>query len=195
MGERFTRRHEDAKLRKDDAMKERPILFSGPMVRAILEGRKTMTRRIVKRQPSGFDLNDKPVFGACPYGAPGDRLWVKETWLPIYIDSLPGHVIDKTQYRADETNPLSGAGMWHPSIYMPRKRSRIKLEITGVRVERLHTITEEDAKAEGIMGATVGEYGDRGCFITDFAYLWSKINGHESWDANPWVWVVEFKRV
>lgn len=215
-------------------MKERPILFSGPMVRAILEGRKTMTRRAMKQQPHegvdavewqdqiivGMNVPDQSGFAMmrggvieseairCPYGEPGDRLWVRETHKG-FIQYDGQQVVQyaasgNRQYHVDrpdghpEGGMLNGeccADIWRPSIYMPRWASRINLEITGVRVERLQDITEEDAIAEGVLGATVGEDGTRGCFVTDFCYLWSKINGQASWDANPFVWVVEFRRV
>lgn len=264
------------------AIKERSILFSGPMVRAILEGRKTVTRRPVKglqipkedpamgetrQRWSAVGQRDRRYgfcvfgeteeacamelgeFGACPYGRPGDRLWVRETW---GIEMLAGYSEEggygseyELRYRADESergisveagepDPWlhlydSQRGEWRPSIHMPRAASRILLEITGVRVERLQDISEAQAIAEG-------------CFFTDYGrkcghggngwrevgscpapeqhhpqldgWMWDKTTSHEQclgtarwafgnlwektggdWDANPWVWVVEFKRI
>jgi hypothetical protein len=181
--------------------KERPILFSGPMVRAILEGRKTQTRRIIKPQPTVF-WNDgrQPVnlpydrdndrLIRCPYGKPEDRLWVRET----HCKYGSGYI-----YRADygTHTPISDGvgGPWKPSIHMPRVYSRITLEITGVRVERLQDITKADAMAAGVSSdmPIVWQSGDdtpRGMF----GELWESINGPDSWAANPWVWLVEFRR-
>jgi hypothetical protein len=176
-------------------VKERPILFSGPMVRAILQGRKTQTRRIVKGQPAlwlndsvmgQFISTDDHLISMCPYGKPGDRLWVRETHC-----KYGGGFI----YRADYGNltPISDGvgGPWKPSIHMPRAASRITLEIVSVRAELLHEITESDAIAEGCQCAGVpASLTNRGAF----AKLWESINGPESWAANPWVWVVEFRR-
>lgn len=193
-------------------MKERPILFNADMVRAILDGRKTQTRRVVK---ADFDIigecddgslwpwredceNGGDIWYPCPYGQPGDRLWVRETW------AMSGH--QRVEYRAA---PADGSDFrcvdrWRPSIHMPRWASRITLEITAVRVERLQDISEEDAKAEGVW-----KYGDEDCWKIytkttsfgtscprrSFESLWQSINGPDSWNANPWVWVIEFKRV
>ena len=182
-------------------IKERPILFSGPMVRAILEGRKTQTRRIVK---DGIPLgNWNETLNKCPYGKPGERLWVRETWAPVTI----GYA-----YKADgvyiEESPV---WKWKPSIHMPRVASRILLEITDIRVECLQEISEEDAKAEGLRRFAkfgVEEWGGveahpqvKNHFrwydkpIEAFKQLWEHINGRESWKQNPWVWVVEFKMI
>lgn len=180
--------------------KERPILFSAAMVRAILDGKKTQTRRIVKGvalewlDDAGFD----PHFVAkdndlCPYGKVGDRLWVRETFCPNYFDE-PDFT---TAYKADYTNDIADVVQepkWKPSIHMPRKLSRINLEITDIRVERLQDITDADAQAEGVDGWS-------GVVIVGndiaFAELWDKINAKRGygWDKNPWVWVVTFKRV
>jgi len=185
-------------------VKERPILFSAQMVRAILQGRKTQTRRIVKGLPYaplafaeftaadpsgfwGFGHANNPIHCIhCPYGETGDRLWVRETHC-----KYGGGFI----YRADYGNltPISDGvgGPWKPSIHMPRVASRIALEITGVRVERLDDISEADAIAEGCQCAGVpASLTNRGAF----AKLWESINGPESWAANPLVWVVEFRR-
>lgn len=209
-------------------MKERPILFSAPMVRAILDGSKTQTRRIVKMP---IDLIDRVRFAraefadksnsgqcgafwamegdipvgppiSCKYGQPGDRLWVRETFMDLQgtgvehrdqagrrqrfayaADTLPGSY-------SDEIRKDYGL-KWKPSIHMPRAASRILLEIVSVRVERLQDISEADAKAEGAPAWTGAEQSYR----TGFYNIWKQINGAGSWDANPWVWVVEFKRV
>lgn len=198
-------------------MKERPILFSAPMVRAIQEGRKTQTRRIVKPIPSdtflpqigeyqrtltdrkdGEQFPDPVVrFGAsdenedypCPYGRPGDFLWVKETFTTDYIG--PRNCII---YRADEPQIKC---RWKPSIFCSRKISRITLEITKVRVERLQNISEEDAYAEGASDKPLHTYQEWawGWHRSCYEGLWGRINGYDSWNQNPWVWVVEFRRV
>jgi hypothetical protein len=220
-------------------MKERPILFNGEMVRAILAGRKTQTRRPVKLNDGRFvcsrsrnyltvcemrdgvgpwwhphgghpgePLPSDHVGAACPFGQVGDRLWVRETW--GRFPSPDAHV--EIGYRADGTEDDSGERegwwlscffypgkvRWRPSIHMPRWASRITLEITGVRVERLQEISHEDAAAEEIVP---GEYALREQRLTinqiAFSHLWDGIygDGPFAWDANPWVWVVEFKRV
>ncbi len=210
-------------------MKERPILFSGPMVRAILEGRKTMTRRMVKfvnqanlskfmshgvsrvswcdkpGEPMAMDETDFLTW--CPYGVPGDRLWVRETFAEVGCTGWP---INKFEYayRADFTNGNweGYADMcfekWKPSIFMPRAASRILLEVTDVRVERLQDITEADAKAEGVEPDDEQGYwkgylhpGVHNSAKKSFSGLWRSINGYESWDQNPWVWVVEFRKI
>jgi len=197
-------------------MKERPILFSGPMVRAILDGTKTQTRRALKPQPIytgrakdyewdargqvGFvPIRDAREFG--PYGIPGDRLWVRETWVHGLTDLGQAPVY----YRADGEDDTT---LWRPSIYMPRRLSRITLEIKDVRVERLQDISENDAKSEGICydynvdpigpckwrvpGTNMGVDSPKGAFST----LWDSIATNFSrWEFNPWVWVVEFERV
>jgi len=210
-------------------MKERPILFSAPMVRAILEGRKTQTRRVVKVQPGpsccieegdegeppfvysslygdgpGYEVHESRAPCRCPYGAPGDRLWVRETWMqnPGREISPDGNRHDVI-YRADECH-YGPAIRWRPSIHMPRWASRIDLEVTGVRVERLQDISEEGAIAEGVgrvgerfkgyMPLHTGGQYDPALAKTSFSQLWESINGDGSWDANPWVWVVEFNR-
>lgn len=202
-------------------MKERPILFSAPMVRAILDGRKTVTRRILKwdglpdapptekfctkGEPAwqetcdpgywiGCDTNGTTIFARCPFGVPGDRLWVRETFY------LEGNSADQPRYRADGEAP-KGID-WTPSIFMPRCASRLTLEVVSVRVERLQEISVEDAKAEGVEehdddGVTY--YGPFGkghvCAVSAFAILWEEINGPGSWSANPWVWRIEFRRL
>jgi hypothetical protein len=166
-------------------MKERPILFSGPMVRAILEGRKTQTRRIVKPQPLCIASGEWIMNGsACKYGKPGDRLWVRETWWAPRDDVRGEYKREYIKYAAT----LDGMGQptWKPSIHMPRWASRINLEVVSVRVERLQNISEEDARAEGIWQPN---------WPLSWRQLWESINGAGSWEANPWVWVVEFKRI
>jgi hypothetical protein len=207
-------------------MKERPILMSSPMVRAILDGRKTQTRRIVKPQPKrGWHVepfnclhNGPSVLYArpsclagefttavrCPYGAPGDRLWVRET----FGRTNPGGEDGVYYYRADGRNPDSLGGKpfdfdlaWTPSIHMPRAASRITLEVTGVRVERLQEISDADAIAEGAPGydeevdAPPPDTDHEWSYRASFQKLWNGINGDGSWDANPWVWVVEFRQL
>lgn len=201
-------------------MKERPILFSAPMVRAILECRKTQTRRVMKPQPerapvdvvNGFPVWDAPTNyngevqmnetrgKACHYGKECDHLWVRETH-SIGIGGTSG-----VWYWADG-NPQHGN--WtrpKPSIHMPRWASRITLEITGVRVERLQDISEADAIAEGVdtrcqyqpdesPECSPGHRNVDGFALDNFRDLWCSINGPESWAANPWVWVIEFKRI
>lgn len=176
------------------APKERPILFSGPMVKAILSGAKTQTRRLIKASGpwdvyEGRDMDPWPLRGPgqgarvpCPYGFPGDRLWVRETWAlltgagvrVVYrADGEP-----RQRFYPDEAIPMK----WAPSIHMPRKYSRLALDVTGVRVERIRDISHADVRAEGF------ERRD------DLMQLWVKLNGVGTWADNPWVWVVEFKR-
>ena len=207
-------------------MTERPILFSTPMVRAILAGQKTQTRRAVKPQPAGefLSLLKRPIraeadpcvlrawFQAgdgeqssrevtCPYGMPGDRLWVREShWFfqdghdPVTGYTPPVLTTDDCEYRADGESTRHG---WRPSIHMPRWASRITLEITGVRVERLQMIGDVDARAEGCSGGhgSIPGYGYSATPTEQFRALWLSINGPSSWEPNPWVWVVEFKRL
>lgn len=194
------------------ATKERPILFSGPMVRALLDGRKTQTRRVVKPQPPegvcrcpyAGGWAHEHADGACscrlircPYGWIGDRLWVREAW--GLMDTQPSDGPDRATlgYRADgdAAAPNGRHQLWRPSIHMPRWASRITLEITDVRVERLQDISEDDAWAEGFPdpeGAN-REYPDRARYW--FRNLWGEINGKGSWDMNPWVWALTFRRV
>lgn len=192
--------------------RERPILFSAPMVRAILDDTKTQTRRVVKPRKDRYigcelapgelagEVNNGE-FANCPYGRPGDRLWVRETWA---YDDEDGEIL----YRADDIDATrnwdqqkheSGLSKykWRPSIFMPRVASRITLEITEVRVERLNSISEADAIAEGLIRAPYGWWSGREGSSSPtpqgaYALLWQDINGPESWSANPWVWVIEF---
>ena len=194
-------------------MKERPILFSGPMVRAILEGRKSQTRRMVKRLQIGCLSVDCPAdrisfVDRCPYGQPGDRLWVKETHRFDGLDpkiALRSQCLDEISYRADmQGDRACDDCAWRPSIFMPRWASRITLEITSVRVERLNEISDADALKEGceMDGEFPKEQPHPKCGMIGwddpvewYSWLWESINGPGSWDLNPWVWVVEFKRL
>jgi hypothetical protein len=200
-------------------IKERPIIFSAAMVRAILGGRKTQTRRICKVQPKseyeGGDMLDgyavwidpkSDTEGCeckCAYGQPGDRLWVRESFQyfradeegPLAVAFKAGCADDRLNYvHQDGSIEQINILRWKPSIHMPRWASRITLEIVSVRVERLHDISDADAVAEGVTDIQ----NDRG-FETSFTYgflmLWDKVHGRASTDANPWVWVIEFKRV
>jgi hypothetical protein len=193
-------------------MEERPILMSGLMVRAILEGRKTQTRRVVKPQPEYIqpDGTIKPLAAVseanqmiargrlaarCKYGTVGDRLWVRETWsYHEPHDDCSGKVYAADQVSiSEEMRPQM---RWRPSIFMPRWMSRITLEITDVRVERVQDISEADAQAEGMTERTRLP-GVEPLYAMTFAKLWDSINAKRGygWDANPWVWVVEFKRI
>ena len=253
-------------------MKERPILFSGEMVKAILDGRKTQTRRAVKPQPlqdvdgdeeitweekpieTGWEseIGTEPCFAhwqlmrpgklqpakiLCPYGVVGDRLWVKESWrtgsrldgldaagitnaaedascqpgkgeswgkykpCPIVYEADGKHLVwADNDFAEHNFGPI---GRLRVPRFMPRWASRITLEITGVRVERLQDITDQDAESEGIQDHPQitsrwmdYETGDESsCPIHSYRTLWEKINGHGSWDANPYVWVIEFKKI
>jgi hypothetical protein len=221
-------------------MSERPILFSGPMIRALLDGRKTQTRRVVKamageqskwltpellgKVPSvevgtwtcGFGVQLQHPQGGplgwvrCPYGVRGDRLWVREAWAINhfeYCGSIPAtrpQVDDEYfVFRATEDDPeISHEMPWRPSIHMPRWASRLTLEITEVRVQRLQDISDDDAEAEGIREPSLGETAWVGAFGYDrktcpaefgFAGLWADINGLSSYLANPWVWAISFE--
>ncbi|HHT7498140.1 TPA: hypothetical protein ACT1U4_003041 [Klebsiella pneumoniae] len=232
-------------------MKERGMIFNGEMVRAILDGRKTQTRRIMAPQPAddiergifpnpeviGWKSSRRHKHGSttahfCHYGKPGDRIWVRETWGVVshafsddglMIDWVPdrpataihempfgnGYYSGYAIYAADgdftwgdDDGYEDGRLCWKPSIHMPRAASRILLEITDVRVERLNAISQEDAQAEGMeltgWRPTYSDPDSGGEVMTpydNFAELWSSIYGDESWKANPWVWVISFKRV
>ncbi|HCM3802175.1 TPA: morphogenetic protein [Klebsiella variicola subsp. variicola] len=226
-------------------MKERGMIFNAEMVRAILEGRKTQTRRIMKVQPESNRLglllitdstkhsdigkyhwaesnatgnHVRSKFFLCPFGAVGDRIWVREAFFPAPLEmqsAPPRKTMWNIAYRDGvqmdklapaEYNPtIYNYERWTPSIHMPRWASRILLEITDVRVERLNAISEEDATAEGVppAGSLLPDYP--GTFLTPKGYfatakvafqrLWESIYGEESWKANSWVWVISFKRV
>ncbi|HCT4897088.1 TPA: morphogenetic protein [Klebsiella pneumoniae] len=221
-------------------MKERGMIFNGEMVRAILDGRKTQTRRPVKFpvhdknlgcELSGNELSGKLSAGNylnSAFGKPGDRIWVREAYrFPASLDDVSptgvGEMAVATGYRKPwaptfyeftgtfsdgwkgfETPPkVSDAGKLRPSIHMPRWASRILLEITNVRVERLNSIHDVDAMREGIQNLTTCSHSDFGIPgvvnaqhpVRAFQLLWESIYGADSWRANPWVWVIEFKRV
>ena len=187
-----------------EIMKEKPILMSAPMVRAILDGTKTQTRRIAKKPvrhpdlgnlyaPGALVLEREPqhvIDRACPYGQPGDRLWVRENFYREF-DRRPEDQEERIEwvesgylaYRASDDQPYGSGGYlpWRPSIHMPRWASRITLEITGVRVETLGIISHEDALAEGVSS------------IEEYKALWINING--AWLPETWVWVVDFRMV
>lgn len=193
---------------------ERPILFSTEMIQANLEGRKTQTRREVKGlaldwlgsngfTPEYVALAENAL---CPYGKPGDLLWVKETWANLNGDfpkADPFRI-----FKADLINPNQhGPVTWKPSIHMPKEAARIWVMVEEIRVERLQDISEEDALAEGVMefedGTFKNYYTKKGLRAEDgvecllakgsFQSLWTSINGMDSWDANPWVWVVRYR--
>ena len=216
-------------------MTERPILFSGPMVRALLAGQKTQTRRIVKPQPpveavsagvissgnpeanglwSWLDSTDiewaSQIGGdfRCPYGLPGDSLWGRETWQLHERFTDVGRVVyaataGRSWTEAHQDIPIAKVGDcrakpfqqgFRPSIHMPRWASRLTLDVTAVRVERLHDISEVDAEAEGVQEPSLVPI--LGAFWSSrdgYAKLWEHINGKGSWAANPWVWVVTFE--
>ncbi len=175
-------------------MKERPVIFNGEMVRAIIDGRKTQTRRIAKADNSNHLLG-------CPFGQVGDRLWVRETFMDLTgtcIEATTGK-FEGFAYRADTPTGSYGDEVrkeyglkWAPSLHMPRKACRILLEITAVRVERLNDISDGDAISEG---CSISDMKSGDCVADVFARLWSSIYGVDSWNANPWVWVIEFRRV
>jgi hypothetical protein len=232
-------------------MTERPIIFSAPMVRAILAGTKTQDRRVVKPQPQWVNENAGswiaigeggmagprsdwlhwrgerivPNDPRCPYGQPGDRLWVREAWQAFFDDEVqadrprgPRHTMGQPArpdrksfvfYKADGPGPVHPDGfqaLWNSPLHLPRKYSRITLEVTAIRVERLRDISEADAIAEGVIEHQTLCPGTRACNvdggpmmacgpITAYRALWESINGPNSWEANPWVWAIEFKRV
>ena len=222
-------------------IKERPMLFSAPMVRAILDGSKTQTRRVVKSaKDRSFGVNLAPCeiagevnrgsrFDLCPYGQPGDQLWVREAfsvpefspyynppewdsnnWLYAHckvkysadgeVRSVPELTVDENDIDQEAQAERCSKKKSVPSIHMPRWASRINLEITAVRVERLNDISESDAKAEASPGydegidappPNDGEY--TWSYVASFQKLWESISGAGSWQQNPWVWVIEFK--
>ncbi|HHH0662654.1 TPA: hypothetical protein ACPZJL_004196 [Yersinia enterocolitica] len=190
-------------------MNEKPILFNSEMVNAILSGRKTQTRRIMGNQPAGQDLETVHVrhnddfnfqwygnlgessYFPCPLGKPGDQLWVREAFAAgLCTESTLAY---RATHKTEDLEEGWGETIkWTPSIHMPRWASRINLLITGVRVERLQDISDADASAEGckISSMQSGE-----CLSDMFARLWKSIYGDESWQANPWVWVINFERM
>ncbi len=228
---------------------EKPILFTGPMVKAILEGEKTQTRRVVRPQaPDGAtsggriyggqsdgvwwwlngDPTDTKTWGVlgdnfrCPYGKPGDRLWVRETFwhygswvswtkkgslkmgrrfVPYYrnqYDQAQGLRFNGPGAQFSFTPPESGGPDWvkRPSIFMPKWACRLRLEVVAIRVEQVQDISEDDAKAEGVRGDE-HPWADQPAAAMCFPHIWDPLNakrGH-GWDTNPWVWVVEFKKL
>ncbi|ENU1224635.1 morphogenetic protein [Enterobacter hormaechei] len=194
---------------------ERGMIFNGEMVRAILDGRKTQTRRVMKPQPdedglakviNGPWVDTSERIYRCPFGVPGDRIWVRETFQgPLFdFEQMEAYQEDSSKFKKPEFCVYKADGKpapeffdaddnlhcgWRPSIHMPRWASRITLEITGVRVEQLNDISEEDARSEGISGSSARDVKEA------YAALWRSIYGSDSWRANPWVWVIEFKRI
>jgi hypothetical protein len=187
-------------------MKELPIIFNGWSVGAILDGRKTMTRRVIKHKHQ-IKMN-------CPYGRTGDHLWVRETWIDDvteghYLDGTPsGEEHHKIYYKVDDTITIPGLRpCWRPSIYMPRWASRITLEIIGVRVERVQDITAKDVEKEGInivaklphplVKVKNPERLIKMIAQDEFKKLWDSINAKRGypWESNPPVWVIEFKNI
>jgi hypothetical protein len=196
-------------------MKARPILFSTPMVQAILKGRKTQTRRVVKPQPGDHPDDDGHVLYRCPYGQVGDVLYVKETFFNDAVFGSPKYV-----YRADgefdqvfssykNDKSLRDKCKWKSPRFMPKSSARIFLKITDLRVERLQQISKVEAIAEGIEKVNSGVFGEvwrnYGYIEADAPYyfnpthsfesLWQSINGEQSWTDNPYVWVIEFTRI
>jgi hypothetical protein len=177
-------------------MTERPIIFSAPMVRALLEGRKTQTRRILKPQPDtkGRGFLDSRL----PY-ARGDRLWVREAWAPLesltHGDPGPQALADRGFYRADNSTVDGEISRWRSPIHMPRWASRITLAVTEVRVQRLQEISEADAVAEGCREGyvTIEGINEGWSARTAFRDLWNQIHGPAAWDANPWVCAISFE--
>ena len=219
-------------------MSSKPILFSGPMVRAILEGRKSQTRRVVKPQPNpeywqeivpgwysptvirnGLEEPGPEVYGfasedegwRCPYGAPGDSLWVRETWKPYFHLNENGSVKDEGIYykatgsrRMMDLEPgtwsMRKADKWRPSIHMPRWASRISLSVKDVRVERVQDITYDAVVAEGVWDMMWAVDFTKSMkyptWKSEWVRTWDALNAKRgySWESNPWVWVVEFER-
>ncbi|EEJ0059556.1 hypothetical protein YG08_002226 [Salmonella enterica subsp. enterica] len=210
-------------------MKERGMIFNGEMVRAILDGRKTQTRRPIKWKQTRFtEMAERDdgslwpwaedcerggdIWFACPFGEVGDRIWLRETFRVhsratdvatlVYRASVRNSWTEQThRVPVAVCNKPATPEKWTPSIHMPRWASRLLLEITNVRVERLNNISYDDAISEGIkqewtcIDPGLGLYAHENDVQDDYETLWKSIYGEESWDANPWVWVIEFKRV
>lgn len=200
---------------------EKPIIFSGEMIRQILAGNKTMARRSIKPQPvnglfysEGFNVWLEPRRKAlgrmykykCPHGKAGDHLWVRETFLISngnFAPTLEEELTKKTNilYYASDNPRYRDKDKWKPSIHMPRWASRITLEITNVRVEKLQDISEEDAKAEGVNSAIAGHSGYEASpvktYRTGFVYLWNSTYAEKGygWEVNPFVWVIGFNKI
>lgn len=209
-------------MKKQSQPKLRPILFSTPMVQAILESRKTQTRRIIKDNEAAMQyLNAgmtpefvaSEAYALCRYGAPNDVLWVREKWClstpfgpeDYYFQYADG---SHSENEASHKHYYASPDEWKPSIHFPFEAARIFLRIKSIKVEQLQNITDEDAIAEGMENWTGGKYGflctirDKetnqpilGTAKTAFSYLWVDLNGPNSWASNPWVWVIEFERI
>lgn len=217
---------QNTEVRSEKSVAERPILFSTDMVKGIMGGRKTMTRRVVSPQPISPDDSFGTINGfsngksavqcnhlqkviTCPYGQPGDLLWVRET----FFDCNPFHSFpafeDSERYLFKADDDFIFDHKWKPSIHMPKDAARIWLEVTNIRVERLQDISHEDAKNEGVKpigenceGATIfRNYADPADYVgtgelstrMSFRSLWDSINSKITWNDNPWVWVISFK--
>lgn len=211
-------------------VKEHPILFSGPMIGAILSGVKTMTRRVMTPQPklerstsdgkfywlfrsenhsqrSAWPEKGEPYWMACPFGDVGDRLWVRESFFdhgPLPGDDNGEYTPKdaRIEYRAtpwDRDNPEFAGSGWKPSIFMPRWASRLALEITEERAEQVQQISEADAVAEGVDSVSMAEVPRQATMTrrADYKQLWDTINAKRgySWESNPWVFVIEFKKL
>ena len=194
-------------------MTDRPMLFKGDMVCAILDGKKTMTRQLYKPPNGGVQWNLRDIPGMrqilrnCPYGQVGDRIWVRESWQAwaecdkIKADQLPVDARLRLNYPADGN---TWPNRIRPSIHMPRWASRLTLEITDIKIERLQDISDNECKLEGVSITNydgvipvchVDGHFHHTLLQGSFALLWESINGQDSWAANPWVWVICFKRV
>lgn len=205
-------------------MKGYPIIFTGPSIPAILADRKTQTRRVIDRvafigritefgqsDTRGYDwtfrdrrmlwhdLRHSELMARCPFGEPGTRLWVRETWASVAANGICHEADDYIVYRATDPDWSEHEGWrWRSPIHMPRWASRLTLEITDVRVERVQEISREDAKAEGIAEYKAGDHEyDNRTTVENFAVLWDSLNAKRSfgWEVNPWVWVLTFRRL
>ena len=186
-------------------MKERGMIFNDEMVRAILGGNKTQTRRIIEEKFYGRAVAAELLAKHCPYGQPGDRIWVRETYRVhgkatdvatlVYRASVRNSWTEQTHRVPVDVCNKPVSEKWTPSIHMPRWASRILLEITDVRVERLHDMSEADAKAEGATPATYKITPPEAVYRVGFGDIWRSIYGQDNWLSNPWVWVIEFKRI
>lgn len=186
-------------------VKDRGMIFNDEMVRAILGGNKTQTRRIVEEKFYGRAVAAELLAKHCPYGQPGDRIWVRETYRVhgkatdvatlVYRASVRNSWTEQTHRVPVEVCNKPVSEKWTPSIHMPRWASRILLEITDVRVERLHDMSEADAKAEGATPATYKITPSEAVYRVGFGDIWRSIYGQDNWLSNPLVWVIEFKRI
>ena len=186
-------------------VKERGMIFNDEMVRAILGGNKTQTRRIVEEKFYGRAVAAELLAKHCRYGQPGDRIWVRETYRVhgkatdvatlVYRASVRNSWTEQTHRVPVEVCNKPVSEKWTPSIHMPRWASRILLEITDVRVERLHDMSEADAKAEGATPATYKITPSEAVYRVGFGDIWRSIYGQDNWLSNPLVWVIEFKRI